>query len=177
MRVEEERHRVAGPARPVDDSVRCGQEPAVAPLVQHVADVDDEGAVQWRYVDPVAVRGANRQATCVVLSEEREAPEVSVWCGTKHTVCAVWWLGWGVEQAGRGDRAGEMLHDRGRIGVKGFGGDAHHLAAEPTHGLVVRHHRGFKPAQVWPLVLTGQVVAGPYFSRVGRMFTHGNERL
>ncbi|HZR51506.1 MAG TPA: hypothetical protein VFB06_18580 [Streptosporangiaceae bacterium] len=75
--IQEERERQPAVAAEVAHPVRRGPVPAPGHAVQHVADVADERAGDWRRVDPAFRRG-DLEAPAVVLGEQGKQPVVGV---------------------------------------------------------------------------------------------------
>ncbi|MNN14457.1 hypothetical protein D3C81_1275200 [compost metagenome] len=54
---EEERYRIALPARAVDHPVQRGDVAVIGPAREQVTDIDDEGAGHGRGIDPAGLEG------------------------------------------------------------------------------------------------------------------------
>ena len=78
VEAEEEGHRVPVHGRPVVDSVDGGFESVVGESHEVVADVDHDGVLDGRRLDPLSVFGQYLQAADHVLPEECETLQVGV---------------------------------------------------------------------------------------------------
>ena len=168
IRLGEERHGVAVDAQWADHPMRCGLVPVVAPARHHVADIDHEGPLYWRRIEPFAAHILHLQAASLVLIEQGDAAVIGMRAGPLLLGCRCG-LAWGiVDHAEHADRLDEALIEKARLDAERISHGAQEGASQRMHVSIMLLEQRFPAFQIGMAIRPAQRLACQDVRMIGR---------